>query len=427
MGKLFAVIKREYMERVRSKWFLVATFLGPILLGMMIIIPAWLAKRSLESSDVTNIAILDGTGTALGSRVAATLAGGPLGDSSRARLRPITSATRAEAETTATREVMRKEIRGYLVVDSATLAGIRASYAGTNATSIPDVERIERAVQSSLIAMRLEGMGVEASRVEEITKVRPRVSAERITEKGRGGSGQISVVFAFTVAILLYMLIVLYGQTILRGVMEEKTTRVAEVVVASVKPDILLAGKVMGVGAVGLTQVVLWVATTLLLVRAREPIMAKLGLPPMPLGLPDVSIGTGITLILLFVLGFTFYAALFAAVGSTVNSDQDAQQAATPVMMLVVFSFIFIQPVILNPNGTLARVVSRIPVSAPIIMPARLALVPVPWYEVVAVIGGLVIACALAIWLASRIYRVGLLMYGKRPSMAELARWVKQS
>jgi ABC-2 type transport system permease protein len=427
MGKLLAVIKREYMERVRSKWFLVATFLGPVVLGALIVVPAWLSVRSMGSSDVTHITILDGTGAGLGTRVAGVLGGGAMGDTAAARVIPITAATRADAESTATRAVVAKTIQGYLVVDSATLAGVRATYAGRNASTLPDVERIERAVQQAVVAQRLEGMGVAPGRVDEITKARPKVTAERITEKGRGGSGTLSVAFAFTIAFLLYMLIILYGQTILRGVMEEKTTRVAEVVVASVKPDILLAGKVIGVGMVGVTQMVLWVVTSLLMLKLRAPISEKLGIPSIPLALPEVSIGTGIALFLLFVLGFTFYASLFAAVGSTVNSDQDAQQAATPVTLLVVLSAVFIQPVILNPSGTIAVVMSRVPFSAPILMPVRLALVPVSWTEIALVLLGLAATCAVAIWLASRIYRIGLLMYGKRPTMAELARWVRQS
>jgi ABC-2 type transport system permease protein len=323
--------------------------------------------------------------------------------------------------------VVAKTIQGYLVVDSATLAGVRATYAGRNASTLPDVERIERAVQQAVVAQRLEGMGVAPGRVDEITKARPKVTAERITDKGRGGSGQLSVAFAFTIAFLLYMLIILYGQTILRGVMEEKTTRVAEVVVASVKPDILLAGKVIGVGMVGVTQMVLWVVTSLVMLKLRAPISAKLGIPSIPLALPEVGAGTAVALFLLFVLGFTFYASLFAAVGSTVNSDQDAQQAATPVTLLVVLSAVFIQPVFLNPSGTIAVVMSRVPFSAPILMPVRLALVPVPWTEIALVLLGLALTCAVAIWLASRIYRIGLLMYGKRPTMTELARWVRQS
>jgi ABC-2 type transport system permease protein len=426
MGKLFAVIEREYLERVRTKWFIIATFLGPIILGALMIVPAWLSTKSKPSADVANIVVLDATATDLGARVVANL-GGPLGDTAAARVRTVTSTGLAQAESIATREVVAKQIRGYLVVDSTTLAGIRARYAGRNASSVPDIDRLRSAVRTSVVGMRLERVGVNPSQVEGITKLQPSLGTERITDKGRGGSGQLSLFFALGVAFLLYMLIVLYGQTILRGVMEEKTTRVAEVVVASVSPDTLLAGKVIGVGAVALTQMALWALTSTIVLKLRGPIMAKLGAPSVSFTLPDIGAGMWVAIILFFILGFVFYASLFAAVGSTVNSDQDAQQAATPVTMLVVLAAVFIQPVLLNPGSSLSLIMTRLPFSAPILMPVRMSLVPVPWYELAGVIAGMVVACIAAVWVASRIYRVGLLMYGKRPTYAELSRWVKQS
>lgn len=424
VGKLTAVIKREYLERVRTKWFLVATLFGPILMGGLMIVPAYLSSRGMASADVSNILVLDASGTDLGRRVAGVL-GAVSGDTTAAHVRVVAPDQLARAETTATREVMRRAIRGYLVVDRLTLDAATARYAGRNATSLPDVDRIERAVQQSVMSLRLEREGFDPGRVQMLANVKATVRAERITDRGRGGSGQITMFFAFAVAFLLYMLIVLYGQTIMRGVMEEKTTRVAEVVVASVPSDTLLAGKVLGVGAVALTQLALWIATSVLVILARRPITQRLGLQTIEIPLPDVSLGTGLVLVLFFVLGFTFYASLFAAVGSMVNSDQDAQQAATPVTLLIVFSAIFIQPVLLNPNATISAVVSWLPFSAPIIMPVRMSLISLPWYELTGVIAGMLLACAVAVWFASRIYRVGLLMYGKKPTMGELVRWLR--
>lgn len=132
-----------------------------------------------------------------------------------------------------------------------------------------------------------------------------------------------------------------------------------------------------------------------------------------------------IALFLCFVMGFIFYAALFAAVGAMVNSQEDVQQAATPVMLLLVSSVIFMGPIMANPGSAMARTMSMLPTSAPIIMPLRITLVPVPWFEVVGALSGVAAACAASIWLSGRIYRVGLLMYGKKPSFGELARWIK--
>jgi ABC-2 type transport system permease protein len=232
------------------------------------------------------------------------------------------------------------------------------------------------------------------------------------------------VVFGFAIGFLLYGSIVIYGQTIMTGVLEEKTTRVAEVVMSSVPTDTLLAGKVLGVGAVGLTQQIIWIVTTYVLLKLRAPIMEKLGAPAASFTLPDISLGAGIIFLLFFLFGFIFYSSLFAAVGSSVNSESEARQAASPLMIMIISTAVFIQPVLLNPTGTTARVLSLVPFSSPIIMPIRMAVIGIPPLELAASLGLLAIGCILALWLASRIYRVGLLMYGKRPTIREMARWV---
>ncbi|MGH7665458.1 MAG: ABC transporter permease [Gemmatimonadaceae bacterium] len=426
MAKLWAVMRREYLERVRTKWFLVATFLGPIFFGALIVVPTVLAARSRASSDVANIVILDATGTQLAGRVAAQLVN-PMSDTGLTEIRTVEPETLARAESLVTDEVMREEAQGYLVLDDQTIAGQTARYAGRNASSLPDMERIETAVRQAVMALRLEREGLDRAQIEELTTMRLQMTSERITDRGRGGSGMMSFFFAFGVAFFLYMSIILYGQNILRGVMEEKQTRVAEVVLSSVRSETLLAGKVLGVGGVGLTQIIIWAVSGIAMYRLREPLLDRFGVASPPLQLPDITLAVGALLILFFVLGFTFYAALFAAVGAMVNNDQDAQQAAMPVMLLIVASAIFMQPVLLNPSGTMAQVMTILPFSAPILMPMRLSMVPVPPLEIVASIVALILACIAAVWLASRIYRVGLLMYGKRPTVRELARWVRYS
>ena len=142
---------------------------------------------------------------------------------------------------------------------------------------------------------------------------------------------------------------------------------------------------------------------------------------------PTIEPATIVALVLFFLLGYIFYASLFAAVGAMVSTQEEANQAVQPVMMMLVFSVIFIQPIMTNPAGQMAQTMSLIPFSAPIIMPMRMTATPVPPGEVLLSLGGLALACLASIWLSARIYRVGLLMYGKRPTMRELARWIRQS
>jgi len=427
MAKLWAIIKREYLERVRSKWFLIATFLGPIFFAAIIIVPAWLASQSKSTNQVYNTTILDATGTGFGQRLAFAIAGDTTDKEKIPEVRVIAPSELTQAESLATRDVMQKKKVGYLVVDQQTVAGETARYAGRNASSIPDMTQIRSALRQTILASRLESIGIDNSRTKELTFIPLNFSTERITERGRGGSGMASVMFGFAIGFLLYMTIIIYGQTIMSSVIEEKTSRVAEVVMSSVPTDTLLAGKVLGVGAVGLTQQILWIATTYVLLKLRAPLMEKLGAPAVSFSLPEISLGAAILLLLFFLLGFIFYSSLYAAVGSAVNSEQEARQAATPLMIMIVFAGVFIQPVLLNPTGTTAQVLSLVPITSPIIMPIRMAVTGVPSLELAASIGFLVIGCIAALWLASRIYRVGLLMYGKRPTMREMARWVSYS
>lgn len=424
MAKLWAIIKREYLERVRTRWFIFATVFGPVFFGALIIVPAYMARKGQASTEFTNAIILDGTGSGLGQKVANAMSRGrPLG-SAAPNVRVLPPGELSQAESTSTRLVMNKQASGYLVLTEGTIRGEELHYAGRNATSLTDMERLRSTVRETLLAERLQAAGVRPDRLKELTFMPLRLNAERITDKGRGGSGTVSIIFAGAVAFLLYMSIILYGQNVLRGVLEEKTTRVAEVVVSSVPAETLLAGKVLGVGAVGLTQQVIWVVATVVMFKLRAPILAKLGVTSAPFALPEISLGLALLLLLFFILGFIFYASLYAAVGSSVNTEQEAQQAMQPLLILLVATAVFINPILVNPTSSTATVMSILPFSSPIIMPLRLALGSVPWYELMVAIVILAIACVAAVWVAARIYRVGLLMYGKRPTLREMGRWI---
>jgi ABC-2 type transport system permease protein len=438
MDKLLAVIKREFLERVRTRWFLIATLLGPVFFGAITVLPAWMAIRERGSNDAANVRIIDATGAGLGERIARGISAA-YNNAPAPQVVTVAPNGVAAAESAATAAVVRREARGYLVLDTATLSGTNARYAGRNASSIADVERLRTVVERQVLASRLERAGVDSTRVQQITSTRFRMPAERITDKGRGGSGTGNAIFAMILAFLLYIMIILYGQTVLRSVLEEKTTRVAEVIVASVKPDTLMAGKVLGVGAVGLLQQVLWFAGGTLVTLYVAPFLAKAaretggavsatpqGGPGMMLGL-DIGVGTIAAYLAFFLLGYLLYSALFAAVGAMVNSEQEAQQAAFPVMLPLIASAVLIQPILANPESGVAHFAAWFPLTAPIIMPMRMGLVSVSPLEVGAVIAGIALAVVAAIWVAARIYRVGLLMYGKRPNLPELMRWIKQA
>lgn len=426
MDKLLAVIRREYLERVRSRWFLIATLFGPVFFGLLMFLPALIASREKASGDASKIIIIDATGVSLGDRVAAQLSGGMSGAGGHSQVRAVRADSLAPAESLATKAVMSEQVKGYLVLDSSTVAGHRARYSGSNTTAIFDMQQLDRAVQHEVLGMRLEKSGIDPELGRELSDLNVNFTTERLTKRGRGGSGNVSLFFGLAVAMLLYMTIFIYGLNVMSGVLEEKQTRVAEVVIASVSSTKLLLGKVIGVGAVGFTQLVLWMGMSVLMWTIRAPILAKMGAPQMSSGLPDITPATGLILLAFFVLGFMFYAGLFAAVGATVNSEQEAKQAQMPVVLLLVCSVMFVQNVLFTPDSALSRTLSLLPFTAPIVMPLRMTVAPVPALDIVMALVSVALGAVFTTWLASRIYRVGLLMYGKKPTMREVLKWVRQ-
>jgi ABC-2 type transport system permease protein len=421
-------------------------------MAAMILLPAWLALRSKPSDQMNRIIILDASGAGLGQRVLGNLrldsAKARLADSvapASPSLRVVSLAELKAAEAAATAEVTKpRSYAGYLALTDSTLVSGKARYAGRNASSIADMERLESALRQTVMMVRLSREGVKDSVITQISKIRVDIDAERISEgKGKSGSAAAAIGVGFFLAFMLYMSIMLHGQNVLRGVLEEKMTRVAEVVLSSVKPDILLAGKVLGVGAVGLAQQVAWFALSAAMIyffmpfvtsgmmSAARPVAdtaaaATAAAPPAAItALGLFSVGLAVAILGFFLTGFMFYASLFAAAGSMVNSEQEAQQAAMPVIMLLVITIIFLNPIMMSPNGTLAVALSWLPFSSPIIMPMRMAMGSVPLSHVIGSWIVSALGCAVAIWLAARIYRVGMLMYGKKPSMGELVKWIR--
>lgn len=426
MRKLWIVAQREFLERVRSRWFVVSTVLVPAFVGLVIFIPVYFTSRAAVSPDMTRITIIDASGSGIGGRIAARLDSGVAADMAP-RYEDVVPTAVAAAESSATPDVIAGRRKGYLVLGPLLWPKPDVRYSGSNATSTIEMSKLQRVVHDELIATRLRSAGMDPRQVEALTALDLQMSTERLTARGRGGSGEIGSIVAFIVAFVLYITIFFYGQIVMRGVMEEKQTRVAETVVSSVRPDTLLFGKILGIGGVAAAQLGISGLATVFLIQNRAALMARLHVEASNYALPHVTPGMGALLVVYFILGYIVYSSLFAAIGSMVSSEQDAQQVQMPVTLLLVVTALFIQPVSFSPESRLAEALSYIPFSSPIIMPLRLSLIPIPVWKLVASLLSLVAGCWLAVWIAARIYRTGLLMYGKRPSPRELVRWVRAS
>lgn len=273
-----------------------------------------------------------------------------------------------------------------------------------------------------------------------------KVSTVKVTEKGlESGNAGAAMAIGFVGAILIYMFILLYGIQIMRGVIEEKTNRIVEVIISSVKPFELMMGKIVGIAMVGLTQFCIWVAIiTIFGGGVSGLVLSNLQLPPETseavaqgtahtgsemgdflVGIKNMNFPFLIGMfVFYFIGGYLFYGALFAAIGSAVDSETDTQQFMLPVTLPLIFAFILAQSAVsTNPNGPLAFWLSIIPFTSPVVMMMRAAF-DVPWWETALSMLCLVLGFVGTVWLAARIYRIGILMYGKKPSYKELVKWI---
>ena len=427
MDKLLAVIEREFSERVRSRWFLLTTLFGPVLFAALLVGPPWLAMRTRASVDVAKVLIVDATGTGLGSAMAADLSGGLQGTSAPppvlvvepGRLSVMTDSLRAR--------VLDRSIPGFLTLSSETIDEGRASLLLLTGSALGVSERFEESLERQLRQARLVSIGVDLPDASFVAQLRVDLQTTRLQNDGKEASARTSMLAGFAVAMLLYVAIVLYGQIVLRSVAEEKQSRVAEIVLASVPARLLLSGKVLGIGGVALLQLGIWTGALVSLLANRAKIFSMLGLTATSLALPSVSLADGLLLACYFVLGYVQYAALFALVGSIASSEQEAQQAQTPVLMLLVSSVALLQTALQDPGGNVTTALSLIPFSAPIMMPLRLGLTDVPSRQLLASVGLLAASTVVCLLVAGRVYRTGLLMYGKRPTLGEIIRWLRAS
>ncbi len=419
MHKVWAVVRREFIERVRQKWFWVMALVGPLFFAGIILLP----QLMMRGGGVKYIAVVDGTTQGLGQRVTAAL-DTAAGLDGRRVFRVARVAAGPNVIDSLRREVEAKRLEGFLVVNDSLLEFGRAEYRASNVSSFTAVETIEHNLTQVVFTARLEREGVNPAVVGKA-----RLSIALGTQKIAGGkttqeSAAQGFSLAYFMAIILYMSILIYGINVMSSVLEEKTNKVVEVLVSSLRPFQLMLGKLIGVGAVSILQFLIWAVSARYLLAKRG---GSGGAPQagQVFQIPHVSADTALVFVAYFLGGFFLYSAMFAAVGAISSTEQEARQGQQPVSVLLMVSFFAMFAMINDPNSTLAVTLSLVPFSAPIAMPVRWAAGNLPMTEVAVSLGILLTAIVLVTWVASRIYRVGILMTGKRPSIAELVRWVR--
>jgi ABC-2 type transport system permease protein len=425
MNKIWLIVQREYLTRVRKKTFIIATLLFPILYLLLIFGTGYIAEKSKQN---LKIAVIDSSGYFNAGMIGRS----NLADSS-AKL-DLVKIDKNELE----KSYGNLGYDGYIVIpDSIDWKSGTAKGSLTLNTNKTHGDGTVMLVQAKLNSLwneiKNDSLGIDSTK-KSIIKSSFLGISEKINNKE--SNSKIAQTIGYVSGFLIYIILLVYGSQVMMGVMEEKTNRIAEVVISSVKPFQLMLGKIIGIGLVALTQFFLWIAFMLVVYNVGKFSSGSSDMMNnMVGGIQDLFTKVNVPLILFcfafyFLGGFFFYSSLYAAIGSAVNEDmREAQSLSFPVTMLVIFSIAIMTATIQDPNSSIAFWGSMIPFSSPIVMMARIPYgVPdaVPWWQLGLSMLLLIVGFIFTTWFAGKIYRTGILMYGKKPSWKEMIKWVRR-
>ena len=430
MNNIWIITSREYLSRVKKKSFIIMTLLAPLLIAGFYAGIGWMAMNENVGSTEKTIVVLDPTNSFQS------------GVKNPEKLNFV-----FKDHYTVKELVASDSINGLLEIKGIVGSKLELIYQSRENLSVTENDKIQDAFKAKLKVDKLQQMGISQATIDSLNS-RVSINEFKIDEDGNITSSNIGIntMLGMALAVLIYFFIFLYGVQVMKGVIEEKTNRIVELIVSTVKPFQLMMGKVIGIAAVGLTQIGIWVVLSGVLMTiisiffgiemlntsemqdlANNPAAAQMdSFQEQAIAsffdLPLLKIF--LTFLFYFIGGYLLYGGLFAAIGSAVDSETDTQQFMLPVTLPLVFSMMIAFSVVINdPNGTLAVWLSLIPFSSPIVMMARIPFDPDPM-QVALSMAILALTILGTIWLAGKIYRTGILMYGKKPSYKELAKWL---
>jgi ABC-2 type transport system permease protein len=443
---MFVIMKREYLSAVRKKVFIIMTLLFPFLMAALMVLPGLLMAKGMGKK---RIAVLDGTG-----KLAAAFANpnakdpGEKGADVRQEAqkaiegrgrRGLPSQFAVEYVNQAGKEVEKvakpyldrltlddeapEKLEGVFAVPPTALDDPKAqmTYYSRSATDFITQERLGRLANRSLQSLRLSANGVDPKLVEDLLEDLP-VDAVQLSRSGeKKTGGELNFVVAFILGALLIIPSFIYGQETMRGIVQEKTDRVVEVLISSVTPVELLTGKILGIAAVGLTQITVWL-TMMGLAGAYGAAVATMA---------DINLAQFVRpsvfayFALFFILAYLTYVCVYAIAGAICNSDKEAQQFIMPIMMLMMTPWFLMMPIIMNPDAPFAVAFSLAPVFGPITMFVRTSVTEPPMWHLLVSIGVSILTIIAFFWVTAKIFRIGILSYGKRPTIPELMKWIR--
>ena len=436
MKKIGIVTKREYLRRVNKKSFIILTLFAPLLFTALVFVPLWLA--TIKSSDIQDVAIIDRTGKYVSL----------FKDNEKYHFIDMDSDVSAMEH-----KERNADFFAFVEINDNLLQNQKAIAIYSDKQIPADLKREVNNILSRFLEDEKRASFNIPNLDDIIKESRVNIDVQTIKWSKDGtateSSSEITSIIGFIFTFVIYMFILMYGMMVMQGVMEEKTNRIVEIMVSSVSPFEMMMGKIIGIGLVGLTQVFIWGILTSALVSfggvffglsSGQDVMAMQagGLQAVQQGASELPLAASllaklqsfnfieitIYFVLFFIGGYISYSSLYAAIGSAVDAPEDAQQFMTPMMVILVFALYAGIYSVQNPDGPLAFWCSLIPFTSPIVMMVRIPY-EIPFWQILLSLTLLFSSAIFFVWLSSKIYRIGILMYGKKPSFKEIARWIK--
>ena len=420
MNKILLIIQREFLTRVRKRTFIIGTILFPLLYLGLIFGTGYIAEKTRED---LNIALIDKSGLFNEDLIKSVN-----GNDTLNTIHLVTGGTEKFNE-----NFDSLGYDGYLLIPESFnwQTGVDSLSVNTKKSfGMGALKPIEKKLNLLWSRIKNDSMGIDAAKEAVLNKA---ISLKLNNEKNKNADAGIATVVGYVSGFLMYFILLLYGSQVMMGVTEEKTSRIAEVVVSSVKPFQLMIGKIIGIGMVALTQFLIWIACIFIIYNIGKTTGHQGGGASGMVGqiqnvFTSMNVPIVVSCFIFYLLaGFFFYSSLYAAIGSAINEDmREAQSLSFPITMLIIFSIALMTPAISNPTSSLAVWASIIPFSSPIVMMARIPFgVPntVPWWQLGLSMALLIAGFMFTTWFAARIYRTGILMYGKKPSYKEMLKW----
>lgn len=426
-NQILLVLKREYMTRLRSKGFIIATILIP--LGMIAFVGIGVGIAVWDTDSEHTVGIVDQTNK-LYPRLE-KLAG--------KRYKDLSSTPKDSLQSM----VLREEIDGYILLTEAHInLEEDPEYISSGAGGINLQSGIRSDLRQVIRNERINQADVPED-IQQIFESDINLSTSKLTQQGEAtedDTGFLTIV-GMAMGIIIFGSVLGYGGMLTRSVIEEKTNRIIEVITSSVKPIELLLGKMGGVGALAVSQLAFWLATFYALVAAAGPLAGMMvspdmtpaggdtasgGIDPAIFTIPDIAPSLIIYFVLFFILGYLLYSSLFAAIGAAADSETDTQQFMFPIMIPIFIGYFIMFRAMENPDSTLAVVGSLVPFCTPIVMITRIAITDVPFWQTSLSVLLMILTFAMTMWLSAKIYSVGILSYGNSASFKELMKWVRE-